>query len=106
MKSFALVALIAPVVAALALLRIIGFDAAMATIQSLFVVSLVSGIVENYQKKKGWSVDSALLTGSSLISLGLLFFYLGLLFTGTMTVLNGIFWLVILGQTVKYEKVD
>lgn len=92
-----------PVTALLmAVVGLVPFDLAIASISVMFSVALVPGILENFRNKRGWSKDTTTITASGLLSMGTMFILLGLTFTGATTFVSGLLWVVLTVQAFVY----
>jgi len=87
---------------AASLFNILTWDIAISAISVAFSVALVSGIIENYRNRSGWSKQSTIMTASGLLSMGTMFILLGLTFTGLTTVVSGTLWLILTLQAFVY----
>lgn len=87
----------------LAILGFLSFDIAISTISVMFIVALVPGIVGNYRRKSGWSKQSTVMTAAGLLSMGSMFIMVGLPFTGLLTFLSGVTWVVLAAQSFIYR---
>ena len=80
------------------------FDVALPIISVAFIVALVPGMIENYRNKRGWSKQSTSMTASGLLSMGTMFIMVGLPFTGLLTLLSGVTWVVLTVQAFVYGR--
>lgn len=71
----------------------------------LFSLALINQVFAGYKMKKNEiSILTSSITTLGIYAMGIVFFSLGLIYSGTMALLNGTLWLLIFLQGIIYKK--